>query len=402
MPTVLFVHTNFPAQFGDFGAWAAHLGWDVWFATTRQDLVAPPRCRMFTFQTADASNDADALTRPMDKALRQGWAFAQAAEDARAQGLVPDLVVAHSGWGVGTFVKAVWPDTKLVAYMEWWYNHPACDVAPEEPPHGSELEQGARAIAQNAPSAADAALAEAIIVPTSFQASQFPAPIRPRIHVLHDGIDTVSHAPDPDARDAMATHGVPEGAPLVTYATRGMEPYRGFPQFMRALDVLQSARADLHAIIVAEDRVAYGVALPDGDSWKARMLTELDLDESRLHFTGLLPQDQYAKVLQASDAHVYLTIPFVLSWSFIEALSTGCPIVASDTAPVREAADGSGAVLVDHMDTAALAAAIEKLLDDPETARRASLKSRKRALIAYDRKWLWPAKLNLLARIAGR
>src|SRR4029077_20655085 len=143
----------------------------------------------------------------------------------------------------------------------------------------------------------------------------------------------------------------------VTYATRGMEPYRGFPQFMRAAAILLRQRPGLHVVIAGSDRVAYGTKLPEGQSWRGRMQAELpDMDPARLHFAGLLPYTDYLTLLRASSAHVYLTVPFCLSWSLLESMAVGCPIVASDTAPVREVAeDGRTALLTDFFDHEALA-----------------------------------------------
>ena len=200
----------------------------------------------------------------------------------------------------------------------------------------------------------------------------------------------------------LAALGPPPDAEVVTYATRGMEPYRGFPEFMRALAALQAARPRLHAVIAGQDRVVYGAKLPEGESWKARMLAELTLDPARTHFVGLLPGDAYRRLLQATDAHVYLTLPFVLSWSFLEAMSIGAPLVASDNAPVREAVgDSDGAALAPHGDVAALTAAIAATLDDPAAARARGARARRRILQAYDRAWVWPARADMLRRLAG-
>ena len=177
---------------------------------------------------------------------------------------------------------------------------------------------------------------------------------------------------------------MPDDAEVMTSITRGMEPHRGFPETMRALALLQRRRPRLHALIGGEDRVAYGAALPEGDSWKRRMLAELDLDLGRVHFTGLLSRRDMVEVLRASDVHVYLTVPFVLSWSLLDAMSTGCLIVASDTAPVREfMTDGRTGLLVPPHDPAALAAKIAAALDAPAgyaaCARRRGRRSSRRS-----------------------
>ena len=189
----------------------------------------------------------------------------------------------------------------------------------------------------------------------------------------------------------------------MTSITRGMEPHRGFPETMRALALLQRSRPRLHALIGGEDRVAYGAALPEGDSWKRRMLAELELDLGRVHFTGLLSRHDMVEVLRASDVHVYLTVPFVLSWSLLDAMSTGCLIVASDTAPVREfMTDGRTGLLVPPHDPAALAAKIGQALDAPAGYRRLRAAARAAIVETLDaRRVIWPKKLAWLEAAAG-
>jgi glycosyltransferase involved in cell wall biosynthesis len=123
---------------------------------------------------------------------------------------------------------------------------------------------------------------------------------------------------------------------VVTYVARNLEPYRGFHIFMRALEKLQQRHKTVHALIVGGDEVSYGKRPKDAKHWREKMLGEVKLDATRTHFLGRIPRQQYVKVLQVSAAHVYLTYPFVLSWSLLEAMACGANIVASDTAPVCE------------------------------------------------------------------
>ena len=105
---------------------------------------------------------------------------------------------------------------------------------------------------------------------------------------------------------------------------------------MRALEKLQQQHRGVHAVIVGGDDVSYGKRPKDAKNWREKMLREVKLDPTRTHFLGRLPRPQYIEVLQVSAAHVYLTYPFVLSWSLLEAMACGANIVASNTAPVRE------------------------------------------------------------------
>jgi glycosyltransferase involved in cell wall biosynthesis len=191
---------------------------------------------------------------------------------------------------------------------------------------------------------------------------------------------------------------------IVTYATRGMEPYRGFPQFMRAAAILQARRPQAHIVIAGSDAVHYGTRPGDGGSFRERMLAELpELDRHRLHFVGHLPPEDYRRLLQASSVHVYLSVPFVLSWSLLEAMACGCLIVASAGPPVSEAIepDRQG-LLVDFFSHTALAEAIERALDDP--GRMAALReaARRRIEDRFALSRLLPRQLALLQEMAGR
>lgn len=395
---IVFAHQNFPGQFGAFARYLADAGCEVWFFTAKESTPEIPGIRIVRMTPhRDPAPGVHRYAGALEKAAINGQAFANAAVSARKKGLNPDVVIAHSGWGSGTFAKAVWPECRYVPYVEWYYSWPPVDDVSVEP--AQSMEDGrALSMGRNAPTLLDLAAADLAFCPTEFQARQFPAHLRGRIEVLHDGVDAKALAPKPGLRPEGL--GAPEDAEWISYATRGMEPHRGFPEFMRALATLQKRRPTLHAIIGGEDRVAYGRRLPEGESWKARMLAECDLDGSRLHFTGPVSRSAYTRMLQATDLHVYLTVPFVLSWSLIEAMSAGAPIVASDVEPVREALrHGVEAELVDHRDPQALAAAMARLLDDRARARALGAAARARVLRDYDDAWIHPARLQRLDRL---
>ena len=394
---IIFSHQNFPAQFGEFAFFLARAGWDVTFATAATAKSAGGVRILPMKPHREPTEGVHRFTLPMERAAINGQGFARSALAAQKQGYVPDVVMAHAGWGSGTFAKAVWPDVKFVSYAEWFYRYPYVD-AMGEPDERPEVDQRGHALSRNAPLLLDLVQADQIQCPSLYQADQFPEPWRSLLTVMPDGLDAVLHAPaeSPTLPDAAGT--LPPDAEIVTYATRGMEPHRGFPEFMRALEILQKRRPKLHAVIGGEDRVAYGRKLGEGDSWKTRMLRDLDLDESRLHWTGLLPRGDYVRLLQAGHVHAYLTVPFVLSWSLLEAMSVGCTLVCSDVPPVREAAeDGVEALLIDHRAPEAVADAIARALDDRELAARLGQAARARILRDHDRRWVFPARARMLA-----
>jgi len=398
---VLFVHDNYPAQFGRFGVHLAGQGWDVTFATMSETAEPPKGCRMFKY--AARRTVSDGVHRYLAGTERavlgaQGFASSAIAVSNGPDGYVPDIVVGHSGWGAGLFAKVVWPDCVYVPYLEWWYHWPAVDI----PDGVSDPDKAAQSRVRNTPFLLDMMEADAVLCPTQFQASQVPDIFRPKLEVMHDGVDTDAFRP-PDRRGRqIGDLDLSHASHIVTYLARGMEPQRGFPEFMRSLpDVMRSFPA-AEVVVVGEDRVAYGSKLPEGDSWKRRMLAELDLDLSRIHFTGLIPPRTYRQLLHATDLHVHLSVPFVLSWSFVEAMAAGAPLVASDTAPIREALHGVDAArCVVHEDPNALRDAMCEVLERGGNARAMGQRARQVAVAHYAQNKLYPQKaaflMNLIA-----
>lgn len=390
---ILFVHDNFPAQFGALGGYLSQKGWDVKFATAFEGAKDnDPRFLKYASHR-DPTEGVHPYAHNFEKCVIKGQAAARAFLAARDRGYTPDIVMAHSGWGASAFVRDIWPDVKFIPYLEWWYNYPAPDevsLGQHEPDLHAQLTQRAR----NAPFMLDMTEATACLCPTEYQASQFPDELRPKIKIMHDGVDMRMHAPAEAPVTEAAGLDLTQMPEVITYFTRGMEPHRGFPQFMRALAILQAKRPEMHAIIGGKDRVAYGRRLKDGDSWKKRMLEELEgkLDLDRIHFCGLQPRPEYVKVLQASQAHVYLTADFVLSWSMLDSMAIGCPLVVSDCAPVREYMSEETGLFVGLHDHEALAAGIEQSLEDSDG--RARRGAAARAVIAErcDMEKIYPAK----------
>jgi glycosyltransferase involved in cell wall biosynthesis len=403
VPSILFIHDRFPAQFGSFGRWLATRGWDVTFATTARGVSAPD-IRILPYSPhRESAPETHPYALAMDRAAIQGQAFARAALEARRSGYRPDIIMAHSGWGSGLYARDVFPQAAFVAYCEWWYRYPGPDTEFLAELEGRTLpavnDSPMLERSRNAPIALDIAGADAVICPTRFQAAQFPQTFRDAITVLHDGIDTTRFKPEPGSR--MSTLGglVPEGAKVVTYATRGMEPHRGFPQFMAALPLVFRAVPNAVAVIAGENRVAYGGDAVRKIDWKARALAENDLDPARIHFVGHLPADRYLELLRRSDAHVYLTVPFVLSWSMLEAMSTGCALVASDTEPVREFADPTSAHLVQLGSPESIASAIIGILSDVSGTGATCAVARERVEFDLSAERIYRSRLGMLRNL---
>ncbi len=399
---ILFLHDNFPAQFGAFGQYLAAQGWEVWFGTQRKG-AALPDFNIFNYAPhRKVTEKIHPYAGNFERAVLAGQAVARTGLELKKKGLSPDIVMAHSGWGPGLFVKDVWPRAKYVGYFEWYYRSDAPDVVFFADDAGQSIDEQLRARARNAAILMDLGSCDAGLCPTEFQKEQFPECFHSKMEVMHDGIDTDTYKPQANARLKLPQLDLGHVDELVTYVARGMEPYRGFPEFMKALEIVLKERPNAHAVILGEDRVAYGKKLPEGESFKKRAQAECTLDWDRVHFTGLLPRPQYLQVLQASSAHVYLTIPFVLSWSMMEAMSTGCPIVAADVAPVHEISEkGAEALrLTTLKDPAEVARAIIETLNHREHSREMGERARKIITESFAAKDLYRQKMEWLAGLA--
>ncbi len=398
---ILFLHNNFPAQFRHMArALAAHPGNQVVFGSQPREGEIPG-VRRITFEPARTPRqEVHHYNRTQESAILMGQAAFRAAVELRREGFEPDLIFGHSGWGSTLFMREAFPRARLLCYFEWYYRAHGSDVDFLNPQEVTD-DDACRLRARNVPILMDLANCDWGINPTKFQQAQFPAIFRDKLTVLHDGIDTEFFKPAAATRLDLPSVDLSQASEIVTYATRGMEPYRGFPQFMRAADILLKRRPGLHIVVAGADRVAYGRKLPEGQSWRSRMRTELpDMDLSRVHFTGLLPYPDYLRLLRASSAHVYLTVPFCLSWSLIEAMAAGCALVASDTAPVREVAeDGVNAVLTDFFDHQLLAQRVAEVLDRPSAFAAMRARARATAEERYSLARLLPRQLQLLSDI---
>ena len=394
---ILFLHSNFPAQFRHL---AVALGKNpenqVIFGTTRREGSLPGVVKAMYSSSREVRAETHHYVRPLEKAVLQGQGVYRLAEDLKKKGFIPDIVYGHSGWGPTLFIKDAFPKATLLCYFEWFYQAHGSD-ADFDPIDPLNADDEARIRIKNAPILIDLYSCDRGLSPTNWQRQQFPPEYHSKITVNHDGIDTSYFKPKPGAklvlpRINLDLSGVEE---VVTYVARGMEPYRGFPQFMETVALLLQKRPNCHVVIVGENRVAYGKQLPEGQSYKQLMLEKFPLDMTRVHFTGLLPYAEYLQVLQASSVHIYLTRPFVLSWSMLEALSTGCLIVASNTAAVTEVIeDGVNGLLVDFFSPKEICSRVEEALNNPEKMSLIRETARETILEKYDLAQLLPKHLE--------
>jgi glycosyltransferase involved in cell wall biosynthesis len=399
---ILFIHNNFPAQYRHIIlALSEQANHQLGFITQSQGQELPGIAKLIYEPSRQPSENIHRYLHQFEKAVLNGQAVFRVLQQLKTRGFVPDVVCAHTGWGGGMFVKDIYPDTQLLLYCEWFTRSFGAEFN-FDPAFPTSVDDTLNYRVSNAAMLVDLEACDGCIAPTEWQKSRFPDAYHPHINVLHDGIDTEYFRPQPGAKLALPNLDLTGAAEIVTYVARGMDSYRGFPQFIEAIALVLRRRPQCHVVVVGEDRVAYGPPPPGGKSYKDAMLAKVPLDLSRVHFTGGLQYRHYLNVLQASSVHVYLTRPFVLSWSLLESMATGCLLVASNTAPVREAIEhGVNGLLVDFFDIHAIADRLEEALDKQE--RLAPLREAARQTIVgrYALAALLPRHLALLRHHAA-
>ena len=393
---ILFVHQNFPGQFLYLAPELKKRGHECLaltdFGNTRASEIPVLRYK-HEAQTIDPA--AARLGRNYIQMSDRGVTVARACLQLReSKGYVPDVIFGHSGWGETLFLKEVWPEAKLLIYAEFYYRGKRADVGFD--PEFSKPTFDQVMIAQGRAGHLGQALlhADAGLSPTEWQASTYPPALRNMIEVIHDGVNTDIMKPDISARFTLPDGRVlAPGDEVLTFVNRNLEPYRGYHIFMRALPAVMAARPDAQVVIVGGDEVSYGATPKGAKGWKELILAEVQdrLDMSRVHFMGKVPYDQFTALMQVSRAHAYLTYPFVLSWSMIEAMSAGAHVVGSRTPPVEEViTDGVNGALVDFFDVAGWSDKLTEALAEPARfmARRGA--ARQTALDRYDQRMLLP------------
>ena len=283
-------------------------------------------------------------------------------ESFKRKGFVPDVVIGHAGWGETLYAKDVFPDAKLINYFEFFYHATGADTD-FDPEYPNTIDDVLRIRTKNSINLLALESCDAGISATQWQKSLYPSEFQPKISVIYEGVNTDVAKPD-----AKATFTLPNGKTLtskdkvVTFVSRNLEPYRGFHSFMRAIAEICQRQPDCHVLILGGDEVSYGRKLENGQTYRAKMLQEVNVDANRVHFLGKIEHAEYIKMLQISSAHVYLTVPFVLSWSMLEAMAAGCLVIGSKTAPVLEVLNAKNGVLVDFFSASAIAKAVDGAL----------------------------------------
>jgi glycosyltransferase involved in cell wall biosynthesis len=371
---VLFLHQNYPGQFLHVETALRRQGGHDLMAvvptTNDRKILIPHRTYAYDPKRVRTSvRLADHYTQR----VARGAAAAGELYALRAEGFEPDVVVAHPGWGESLFVRDVWPKCRLIVHAEFYYTEAGVGfdpgiLGPVDPRYGMDLRT------RNAAMTLALLDADRGVAPTPWQASVFPPVLREKLEVLHEGIDTRVARPSAEAQIRLGRHGEPlrPGDEVITFVNRNLEPHRGFHIFMRALPLVLARRPAARVVIVGGDGHSYGPPPAPGKGWRQVILAELGdkLDMSRVHFVGRTSYQTLIELFQVSAAHVYLTYPFVLSWSMLDAMSAGALVIGSRTQPVEDVIEhGKNGVLVDFFDVEGLADAVTDALANPDRYR---------------------------------
>lgn len=403
MPSgVLFVHNNFPAQFGDLARTLVARG--VPCAAIGQEHAAvlegvrTARYRL----TRGTTQGIFPLAVRAEADLIRARSALDAGRALKNEGWDPQVIVGHPGWGEMTFLDDLWPTAKKVAFAEFYYHGRGYDVGFDTEFVPFEEESVVRAKAKNAVMSLAYAEADAIVAPTEFQAGALPATFRAKSRVIHEGIDTDRIRPAPPAPFALdETRTIVPGTPVITHVNNHMEPLRGLHILGRALPRLLAEVPDAQVILIGDPRKqAYGGAPPGGGTWQDVCFEGVDYDPARVHFLGRVPHERMLAALRLGVAHVYYTYPFVLSWSLAEAMASGCYVIGSDTGPLHDAIeDGVNGRLLPFFDVDALADALIDACRNPAAATPLRLAARQTAVASFDRVKGREAWLSLLREL---
>jgi len=404
---ILFLHQNFPGQYRHLAAaMAARKGYQV-VGLGQNETPAIPGITQLRYKPPEPGKTTPHpyLVRT-ENHIRHGQAAARAAIQLRDKGFRPDLICVHPGWGEGLFLRDVFPDAKMIFYWEYFFHAKGGDIGFDPPGVEVSLDEAARTRLQNTIQLLQLQVADWGVSPTLWQQSRYPDWARQKISVIHEGIDTAIASPDGPAEITL-----PDGRVLraqdevATYIARNLEPYRGFPQFMRALPVFQRLRPNAQMVVVGGDSISYGRAPAKGGTWREVMLREMEgkIDLSRVHFVGRLSYPNLLSLFRLTRGHLYLTYPFVLSWSMLDAMACGAPILASATPPVLEVIqDGVNGRLVDFFSPEAIGEGLATMVADPEAQRPIKAAARQHVLNHYDlARICLPQQMALLDRVAA-
>lgn len=400
---ILFIHRSFPAQFKYI---ATLLSLDtnnnVIFLTADKELEIDGITKLVYTPKNQFERSTNPYLQNLEDAIIHGQAAAGVLLEMKHRDIKPDLIFSFSGWGTSVFIKDIFPNVPLLTYFEWYRDTKNLEFDLD----GIPIDEATRGLLRcnNTHVLMSLNSCDAGISPTLWQKSQFPKEYQDKIKIIHDGIDTNYYMPDKNAKLSIKSENLEftKDDEIITYGTRGMEPCRGFPEFMKAVNKLLEKRPNTHFVIAGDDISCYSENNTN-ESYKELMFKELDFNMNRVHFVGKLPIEEYRKFLQISSAHVYLTQPFVLSWSMLEAMATGCCVIGSNTEPVLEVIeDNINGLITEHSNIDDLVAKIEYALDNKDKMEKIRGNARNTIIEKYDISKTLPKQMALIHSLINK
>lgn len=408
---ILFIHPNMPGQYKHLARIMAEDKNNkvVFITKEKPDINIPNVTKVEYRSTREVQPDTHRYLINFERAIFQGQEVWRVCNQLKQKGFTPDIIIMHPGWGDGMFIKDIYNGVPCLSFLEFYYNAYGGDVNFMRPdyiktaPVQKSIDDDARVRIKNACNLFNLEICDWGVSPTHWQNIQNPEIFRPKISVIHDGIDTDFVVPPTgDETVTVGNKVLTAKDEVITYIARNFEPYRGFPTAMRAFKEIQRRRPNAHILCIGADGVSYGASPPQGQTFRRMMLEETQPDMNRLHFLGYLKHQDMLNVLKISSAHFYLTVPFVLSWSMMESMATECVILGSNTPPVMEVLEHErNGIVVDFYDHMNIADWVDKIFAHPTRMKHLGKAARQTILDLYSLKKLLPLHLKLIHDVAA-
>lgn len=396
---ILFIHPNFPGQFKHLVKFfAKNPNNEVIFICTYGNNLDYKNVKKIYHKPAkDEGNKTHRYLKSMEKAAYAAQSVWKACSKLKEKNYIPDVIYAHAGWGDSILLKDIFPEVPFIAYMEYYY-HAFGGDANYNPNRAIHSDKVAKVRFNNAHILLSLESCDYAVSPTEWQASRHPEMFRDKFKVIHEGID-IDYIEKIEKLDIASF----KDKTIITYAARNFESYRGFEQVMCAIELLMKKNKDLYFVMIGNDEVSYGHKLPNGETHRERMSKILDLDHTRITWLGPLSYEKFIAVLKNSTIHIYLTVPFVLSWSLLESMACGCSIISSDTEPVKEViTDQENGILVDFFDHHDIAKKVLYLLENKELRQKIGQNAKETIKDRFDLKKILPEYVRFIENVANK
>lgn len=410
---ILFIHQNFPGQYKHIYKVLVREGFEV-HSLSISKYEGEGISNHYYELNSSSSDSINQWAREFEAKMIRADSALNKCLELKKGGFDPDLIIGHPGWGETFFMKEVWPKAKLLTYVEFYYKTIDCDIDFDRSVIEDDLNLNFeefykfnkfKLAARNAPFLASYATSDYLVSPTQYQKDLIPESLREGIEVIHDGIDTDILKPDPKVTLSINGKKYSRDDNVITYVSRSLDPYRGFHIFMKSIPKILKQNPDANIFIIGNDKThGYGAKPTGKENYKeiyfSKIRDEIKGNEDRLFFFGPVQYELFIKVMQISSAHVYLTYPFVLSWSFLEAMSCGATIIGSNTEPVTEVIqDKENGLLVDFFDHESISNNVHKILKNKDKYKNISINARQTIIDKYDLKSVaLPKHLDLINR----